>query len=342
MTVKNVMVNSVVVLISLLIPITIFELYIAYQSKNYQTLSKHSQIYNVIRHNYVRHSVNIIQMSDDCARYDQQLTYTLKPGKCLFENLEFSTRYNINSVGLRDDERSLNAPDIITLGDSYAMGWGVEQDETFSDLIERNIAYRVLNAGISSYGTARQVGLLSRLDKTRLKYIIWQYSENDFAENRAYVNNNFNLNISTREDYEKIKARVQKRKYSLFMYFGRFMKQITQQISGVELYSEFRNTNDEEITYLLKTIQNANLPESVKIILFEISGPEYLNNGFADRLKDNLEKKEFMALKKQIIIMDVKDILNKDQDYFMIDTHINRLGHHKISSHLIHIINSHY
>lgn len=315
-----------------------FEAYVVFQSRDYEKLQKGSQIYNVIRHNYLRHSVNVIQMSDDCAMYNQRLTYTLKPGDCAFRNLEFDTKYHINSMGLRDNEESLTSPDIIVLGDSYAMGWGVEQDETFADLIERGTNYKVLNAGISSYGTARQEISLSQLDKSNLKYVIWQYSENDFGENRAYVTNGFSLNITSREKYEEMKVKGEKRKYSFLMYFGRFMKQMTQQVSGMQLYHDSRDTNDEEITYLLKTIKHANLASHIKIILFEISGPEYLNNGFADRLKENLEKEEFAQLKKQIVILDIKEILDKDEDYFIIDTHINKYGHQKVSDNLIRII----
>lgn len=244
-------------------------------------------------------------------------------------------------MGLRDDEESLDAPDIIVLGDSYAMGWGVEQNETFADLLEESTSYKVLNSGISSYGTARQQILLSQLEKQNLKYVVWQYSENDFGENRTYVKNGFKLDIMSHEEYQRIKDKTRKRKYSLFMYFGRFMKQMTQQISGIELYSAARNTNDEEILYLLKTIKKANLEKHIKIILFEISGPEYLNNGFIGRLSAILEKEEFFELRQQIIVLNAQEVLDENKDYFVIDSHINKSGHYKIFESLREIISSH-
>ena len=63
--------------------------------------------------------------------YDPELTYRLRPGACTFSELEFVTDYRINSLGVRDDEASLDGPEIIVLGDSFAMGWGVEQQESF-------------------------------------------------------------------------------------------------------------------------------------------------------------------------------------------------------------------
>src|SRR4029077_2394599 len=73
---------------------------------------------------YRRH---IVQLDERTARYDPELLYTLRPGQFTFSNVEFSTPYVVNSLGVRDDERSLAQPEIVVVGDSYAMGWGVQQ-----------------------------------------------------------------------------------------------------------------------------------------------------------------------------------------------------------------------
>ena len=51
------------------------------------------------------------------------------------------------------------------LGDSYAMGWGVEQGESFPEILEAATGLRVLNAGVPSYGTPRELLMLERLDR---------------------------------------------------------------------------------------------------------------------------------------------------------------------------------
>ena len=38
---------------------------------------------------------------------------TLRPGSCVFSGREFSNTYHVNNVGLRDDEVSLNHPQIM-------------------------------------------------------------------------------------------------------------------------------------------------------------------------------------------------------------------------------------
>jgi hypothetical protein len=132
-------------------------------------------------------NVSYVQFDPDCARYDPELAYTLRPGACTFANTGFSIGLSVNSAGLRDDEASLDAPRIVVLGDSQAMGWGVDQEQTFAKLIEAETGHKTLNAGISSYGTARELLMLRRLDLRGVHTVILQYSDNDARENRSYL-----------------------------------------------------------------------------------------------------------------------------------------------------------
>lgn len=124
-----------------------------------------------------------VQYEEDCARYDAELGYTLRPGRFFFSNPEFSTGYSVNRAGFRDDEASLDRPEVIVAGDSIAMGWGVQQEETFAQRLEQRTGLRVLNMAVSSYGTAREMRALGRVDTSRLKVLIVQYHPNDHAEN---------------------------------------------------------------------------------------------------------------------------------------------------------------
>lgn len=131
----------------------------------------------------------IVQMDPSCARYDPELLYTLRPGHCEHRAREFSTHYEINHIGVRDDEASLDAPEIVVAGDSFAMGWGVEQEETFAQLIERQSGRRVLNTAISSYGTVREMRMLDRVDLSHATHLIIQYCANDVWENVPFLRN---------------------------------------------------------------------------------------------------------------------------------------------------------
>src|SRR3954447_9642508 len=127
----------------------------------------------------------LIQFNPECARYDPDVTYTLKPPGCTFGNLEFDNTYSVNHAGLRDSEENLVAPDVIVIGDSHAMGWGVNQDQSFPRVLAQRTGLKVLNAAVSSYATVREMRMLDRLDSSHLKVLVIQYADNDQPENRA-------------------------------------------------------------------------------------------------------------------------------------------------------------
>ena len=67
------------------------------------------------------------------------------------------------------------------------MGWGVNDDETFSYILQNILKRQVYNLAVSSYGTAREI---IRLNKTNLlrnsNTLIIQYHENDINENKDF------------------------------------------------------------------------------------------------------------------------------------------------------------
>jgi hypothetical protein len=116
----------------------------------------------VIQQVYRHFNRALIQFDANCAQYDAEVTYTLRPGACTFENIEFRNDYRINRMGLRDDEQDLAAPEVIVIGDSHAMGWGVDQDQSLVRVMAAKTGLKTLNAAISSYGTVRELTMLGR------------------------------------------------------------------------------------------------------------------------------------------------------------------------------------
>ena len=51
---------------------------------------------------------------------------------------------------------------VIVLGDSHAMGWGVEDYDTFRQCTGLEFGYETVNLGVSSYGTVRELRRLER------------------------------------------------------------------------------------------------------------------------------------------------------------------------------------
>src|SRR2546427_10016343 len=134
---------------------------------------------NLLRGYYLSHDRNIIQALPQCAVYNAQLLYTLRPGGCRFSNREFATWLSVNAMGFRQTTQMDGSPRIAVLGDSHAMGWGVEDLETFAALIEQNLGEKVANLSVSSYGTARELIALSRSKQKDVRTIIIAYSDND-------------------------------------------------------------------------------------------------------------------------------------------------------------------
>lgn len=59
-----------------------------------------------MRNYYLAFDRELIQADAACARYDPEVTYTLRPGTCRFANREFDAEVRVNEFGVRDDERA--------------------------------------------------------------------------------------------------------------------------------------------------------------------------------------------------------------------------------------------
>ena len=95
-------------------------------------------------------------------KYDSVLGWAHKPGQeGNFETPEFRTVVRINENGLRDRqhsyERQNDTERILVLGDSFAWGYGVEESERFSQLLEKSLDVEVINAGVSGYSTDQEL-----------------------------------------------------------------------------------------------------------------------------------------------------------------------------------------
>ena len=150
--------------------LVLLELYMLVLVRNPSLLRRCPQsIMNSMGHLYVFSGERrIMQFLNGCGRFDEGLGYSLNPGEFTFSGREFSNRYRINSLGVRDDESSLEHPEVVVAGDSFAVGWGVEQDEMFSRVLERMLGMDVLNTAVPSYGTVREMKMLGRLNRERM------------------------------------------------------------------------------------------------------------------------------------------------------------------------------
>ena len=105
--------------------------------------------------------------------FDSELGWTLRPNvRASNEVLGYPVLYETNSQGLRDEEhpyeRTKGKFRIVLLGDSRTFGFGVNIEDHFSKLLEKDLpGVEVVNLGVSGYGVDQ---MLLRLKKDGLKY----------------------------------------------------------------------------------------------------------------------------------------------------------------------------
>ena len=283
----------------------------------------------------------LVQFNPNCARYDPQVTYTLKPGTCTFENLEFRDEFRINRLGLRDDGASLDAPEVIVLGDSHAMGWGVEQDETLVRVMARKSGMKVLNAAISSYATVREMTLLDRLDTSRLRVLIVQYSDNDLPENRAFRQSDGHLPITSETQYQKI---VQHYASQGTYYPGKYVYRLLMKLLRLEepepdQVTMGSATPAEEAELFLHALTHASRTrlDNVQVIVFEVNEQLRPPRPFIAALDEAKRRADHPAFVQRLITVDTTRVLTP-ADFYILDDHMNARGHQGVGDALADLI----
>jgi lysophospholipase L1-like esterase len=98
-----------------------------------------------------------------------------------------------NSMGLRDIEPDATPkPTIAFIGDSFVWGYDAEQNERFTELLrEKMPGQRILNAGVTAYGTDQEYLLLRRLwDRIKPDIVVLMVCvDNDRKDNQANLRN---------------------------------------------------------------------------------------------------------------------------------------------------------
>ena len=284
----------------------------------------------------------VIQVESSCSEFDSQFFYRLRPNvQCNFSNIEFSTLIETNSAGLRDDEASLISPDIICLGDSYAMGWGVQQQETYSQQLERITRLKVLNAAMSSFGTVRELRKFQTLDTTNCKWIILQYCDNDVEETKPYVENRFNLKTSTKPVYDSL---VNRYEWNRAYYPGKtflsvdnyLLKNLVKKMSKRDtmiVVGNLKVSMNETVKLFAETLASFNLPLGErKLIILYANEKAYLDPRFTIQLQQLLQTSPYKEkFEGKVFLLNTTNLLTTN-DQYLLDDHFNRTGHEKIAS----------
>lgn len=258
----------------------------------------------------------IWQTQKDCVEFDEDLIFKPKTGKCFFSNPEFFTELNFDSNGRISGNNfdNNNNKSIAVIGDSHAMGWGVNDNETFSSLLEKKINRKVYNLAVSGYATERE---LKRLEKsnllTKIDTIVIQYCNNDYHENLASL-----TDVKNKENNIKFGELISEK----MSFFKRFRKAIRY-----SLIIPFEVINDKESKLdwshheneFNKVLKKYSFLKDKKIIVIYSNGIGLNFYNFPE------------GYSKQFSNIKYLNINYEDKDFFPLDGHINSFGHKKIS-----------
>lgn len=294
---------------------------------------------------YLTYEINFPQLS-----YDSALTYTLKKNSVYdHENLEFRNNITVNSMGLRDDANALKSPEIICLGDSYTMGWGVEQKQTYPKLIQQATGKKVLNAGISSYGTVRELMLLNRLDTSNVKYLVIQYCYNDWSENKAFLDTHRYIPSGSQKTLDRtFRSYRLARKYFPFKYTLTLLRMFVRNqlikkeknkepLAWVQSLDYVQPAADAFLQILSKSNLNFN---KLKIILIDTNRYPAYEHHWLETVEKELQSTAYPNDMRQSIHIVKFPELNDQKYFYPLDNHLNDQGHALIAQKLLQAINT--
>ena len=183
-------------------------------------------------------------------QYDEMLGWVPKPNaEGIYAMSDSKTQIEINSKGLRDQDYDYKKPEgikrIVVLGDSFTWGYGVEEKNIFTEILEDELLknIQVINMGVSGYGNDQEL-LFFKKDGIRYNpdlVVVAFYVGNDIINNINTVQYNHpkpmyvlddednkliltNIPVPQKEEWiEKKEEWIEEDNVTLFLSFKRFM-----------------------------------------------------------------------------------------------------------------------
>jgi hypothetical protein len=317
------------VILTLVIILSLAEAVMLFFVRHPNALRRRSpKFQNAMAYLYVQGERRVMQFLKGYGRYSPDFGYTLNPGVFVFAEREFSNRYFINSLGVRDSEEALTSPEIIVLGDSYALGWGVEQDETFAALLGVKSNLKVLNTSIPSFGTVREMLMLNKIDRSQLKYLIIQYCGDDYDENLKFYLNGNKPQIMRGETFHKLTEIHSRPKH---YYFGKYVwMKIQKKIREASPAPPQASSLPSEADLFVHVLgQFQSLVEGLPTIVLDLGGKNRPGD-FVAELKRKTSTDDHPAFLNNLIILDLTQHLNAAH-FYVLDDHLTPEGHRVVA-----------
>ena len=274
-------------------------------------------------YNVISGTRNIWQGNLKCIKFDKILVYVPAERSCKFQNIEFDTEISFDTNGRKQTHPSSNKKGIAIIGDSVAMGWGVNDNETFSYFLEKKLNKPVYNLAVSGYGTSRElIYLKNKINLNNIDTIIVQYHYNDLNENMRFKENDLQ---TAKKKFEYFSKKFEKSYWRIIRKSFRYSILIPYEI--ITERNKIRDFTFHRI-YFFKALNNHPELKNKKIIFF-------YTNPYEIKFKNYLlgQDKEF----KNTFFYNL-DI--KDNHFFNVDDHLNVKGNKYVAKKLADIINT--
>jgi hypothetical protein len=266
-----------------------------------------------------------------CVMFDQELLYRPRPGSCEFRNAEFRTVMHFDESGARrlpEPPPTADAapkPRLVILGDSHAMGWGVEDSETFASRLAAEHGYATVNLAVSSYATTRELLRLERDFPLRPDdVIVIQYCDNDFEENLSFSASG-RVGPYEPEELDALFA-YQPTRVATLSVAGKLMRLLASdlidrlpRLFGIAHSLEgVRDTTLNPSEAFLRVLSSHPELRRHRVIVVAINGP---------RLGTHLSSTQLAAAGIPLVVPTLDQ-----EDFFAIDDHMRARGHQAVAA----------
>lgn len=193
----------------------------------------------------------------------------------------------------------------------------------------------MLNAGIPSYATARELELLRGLDRGQLRWLVVQYSANGISENNRALNDG-DITRLTRGQYEAIAGYVEQRrgyypgKHSVELIWTAFDP--GRELPMVPSHDRLTRPPLEHATtwWQLMEPEVRSMPGVGVIVVVTGSRPKVVAR-IADAMRDLRDAAAPDSPLARVAVVDSAGLLSA-QDHFILDDHLRPSGHAKIAA----------
>jgi hypothetical protein len=270
---------------------------------------------------------SIWQAQSHCIVFDEVLFYKPRPGKCEFNNIEFSTVLTFDKKGFRQTSPPIPDNDrpnrVIVLGDSQAMGWGVQDEETFASVLAAEHGFEVFNLAVSSYGTARELLRLQKEFNLRNgDIVVIQYHQNDLHENLAFLKSgglpghspsDLDLLAHTPQKYEVLQVTAS----IAFILKGRLDKSMKALFSNSDVEA---GSVEHHAKTFLAVIDHFRELARARVVVCEV--PSF---GQATHFPEDLKR---LVEGRMTVLRPVWET----SEFYTLDPHLNSRGHRKLAN----------